>query len=269
VRVAGEEEDGVAIAHDWWTSGWNKFLPRQALWLHMVVATATVKDLDGSLDDLIDSFGRDAFDRDTGGLDGPVWWTFPDQDETDDEQLAMDRASQEVFEAVLERAARVPPRSVRELAMLMADFGVFEREFVGDVERWRSPEVLPLVAERLPVSEQFTAEEDRLRWRSLHEDSAQAIIRHLIDVLGEPDEVLTTLARLAADTGLDLGDLRFGIAALLDDGDFALLDGASGNDVDPETLEEVRSVVLRVDWERFGQERIGLRFADPGDRDDR
>jgi hypothetical protein len=94
----------------------------------VVVATASVKDLDGSLDELIDSFGRDVFHRDTGGLDGPVWWTFPDQDETDDDQLAMDRASQEVFEAVLERAARVPPGSVRQLAMLMADLGVFERE---------------------------------------------------------------------------------------------------------------------------------------------
>ena len=153
----------------------------------VVVATATVKDLDGSLDELIDSFGRDVFHRDTGGLDGPVWWTFPDQDETD--QLAMDRASQEIFEAVLERAARVPPGSVRQLAMLMADLGVFERELVGGVEMWRSPEALPLVAERLPVSEQFTAEEDQRRWRSLHEGSAQAIIRHLVDVLAEPDEI--------------------------------------------------------------------------------
>lgn len=169
---------------------------------------------------------------------------------------------------MLERAARVPPESVRQLAVLMADLGVFEREVVGGVERWRSPETLPLVAERLPVSERFAAEEDQRRWRSLHEDSAQAIIRHLVDVLGEPDEVSTTLARLAADTGLDLSDLRFGIAALLDDGDFALIDGSSGNDVDPETVEEVRRIVLRVDWHRFGEERIGLRFADPGERDD-
>jgi hypothetical protein len=234
----------------------------------MVVATATVKDLDGSLGDLIDSFGRDVFDRDTGGLDGPLCWTFPDQDKTDDERLAIDRASQETFEAALERAARVPPESVRQLAMLMADLGVFEREIVGGVDRWRSPEALPLVAERLPVSEQFAAQEDQRRWRSLYENSAQAIIRHLVDVLGEPDEVLTTLARLAADTGLDLSDLRFGIAALVDDGDFALLNGSSGNDVDPATVEEVRSVVLRVDWQRFSEGRIGLRFADPGERDD-
>ena len=77
----------VVLDGTWMCSGWQSVLPQQATALHMLVATATDRDLDGSLDTLVDELGYAWFDYLTDGLDCAVRWThpldLPDQIEVD------------------------------------------------------------------------------------------------------------------------------------------------------------------------------------------
>jgi hypothetical protein len=260
--MADDDDGGVAMATDWWDSGWERFLPRQAIILHMVVATATVREVDGPLDDLVGLLGPNGFVLRTGGFDAPLWWSFPDEKPAA-EQLELDRRTQARFEATLAAAGRDLPRTVRDLASLMAELGVFDHTVVDGVHRWRSPETLPLVAERLPVPDDFAADEDRFRWASIHEAAAQAVIRY-IHAVGRPDAIRTSLAELATAVELELDDVRFGLAVLVDDGDFSLLD-ATGGLVDPETVSDGKHVTLAVDWERFEETRFTVRRNDGDD----
>lgn len=144
----------------------------------------------------------------------------------------------------------------------MADLGVFERTTEGGVERWRSPDTLPLTSETLPVSAEFAQDQDRERWEELHEPSAQALIRHAVEALDGAERIDTTLTRLGVDIGLDVSDVRFGLSNLSNDG-FSLVDATSGAAQDPETVEEVRPIAVLIDWERFNERRFALRFGDP------
>jgi hypothetical protein len=252
-----DQDDGIAFDPDWWTSGWNAFLPRQALELHMVVATATVREIDGDFAALVDELGADKFELRTGGLAGPIWWSFPDEEEPDPEQIEIDVALQCEFEETMARASRPLPITVADLVELMAELGVFERTRVDGIERWRSPDTLPLATETLPVSAEFAKDQDEHRWGDLHELSAQKIIRYAMDTREATEQIDTTLVRLASDIGIEVADLRFGFGNLTDSG-FSLVDTASGADVDAETVEEVRAVTLRIDWECFGENRFGI-----------
>lgn len=254
---------GLAIAHDWWDAGWVRFLPRQATELHMLVLTATLRGLSGDLDDLIPQIlpeRPERWDELTGGLEGPVWWSFPD--ETDDaEQRALDREAQSRFETTIAATEWELPRTVRDLAELMAQLGVFEVVRKGEVLEWRCPDPLPLVSEQLPVPADFAEQEDRLRWERLTERAAQAIIRHVVEELGRPDSVLTSIGSLSEACDLLPEDTRHGLQNLLDVGDFRLVDGpdADARDTDPETVPENEQVVLVPDWERFAEDRISIR----------
>jgi hypothetical protein len=261
-----DKEEGIAIDPDWWTSGWNAFLPRQGLFLHMVVATATQRETDGDFTALVDDLGADIFNRDTGGLSGPIWWSFPDEEDPDPEQIAMDAASQHEFETTMARAGRPLPATVLELVDLMVDLGIFVRSNEDGVERWRSPQPLPLTAEALPVSPEFAARQDEHRWEELHEASAQTLIRHAIDALDCPERIDTTLTRLAVDVGLDVADVRFGLANLSGSG-FSLVDKATDTPQDPETVEEVRPITVSIDWERFNEQRFSIQFDPPEGED--
>jgi hypothetical protein len=223
----------------------------------MVVATATERETDGDFEALVEELGAEMFDLRSGGLAGPIWWSFPDQEEPDPEQIEIDAALQREFEETTARAGRPLPATVGDLVELMADLGIFVRTFEDGIERWRSPDPLPLAAETLPVSAEFKAEQDRHRWRELHEASAQKIIRYAMDPLDYPKRVDTTLLRLAGDVGLDVSDLRFGLSNLADSG-FSLVDTASGGGADVETVEEVRSITLCIDWDCFGENRFAI-----------
>jgi hypothetical protein len=155
------------------------------------------------------------------------------------------------------RASRPRPITVADLVELMAELGVFERTRVDGIERWRSPDTLPLATETLPVSAEFAKDQDEHRWGDLHELSAQKIIRYAMDTRESTEQIDTTLVRLASDIGIEVADLRFGFGNLTDSG-FSLVDTASGADVDAETVEEVRAVTLRIDWECFGENRFGI-----------
>jgi hypothetical protein len=134
----------MAIESDWWTSGWNAFLPRSALFLHMIVAAATVREVDGDFARLAAELGGPMFGVRSGGLSGPIWWSFPDEEDPDPEQVAIDIALQRDFEETMARAGRPFPVTVEDLVELMADLGVFVHTHEDGIERWRSPDPLPL-----------------------------------------------------------------------------------------------------------------------------
>lgn len=243
----------MVIARDWWDSGWDRFLPPQAMYLHMLVATATVADRDGSLEDLASTLGKGWFELRVGTWDAPLNWD-PDGD-ADAEQQALDAERKRVFEAALIASGRHVPTTVAELAALLADVGVFIVQRSG-TERWRSTEVLPLVAERLAVDVTWADAEDAHRWRIQSEEAAQRIIVW-VEGLGRPHRLAVTLLEVAEGAGLALEEARFGLTSLLDDGDFVLL-GEEGS-LDPERIEAARPLTLGVDWDRFAENRITIR----------
>jgi hypothetical protein len=249
--------ENFMVAHDWWDSGWEAVLPKQALFLHMLVATATVEDLDGDLDELLQVMHGDRPGRRLVELDEPVWWSYPDED-LDDETRQLDTQRRATCEAALAAAGLPTPGTARDLAALMAVLGVFTREQVDGVERWRSPDVLPLPSDRLPLPEEWVAAADARRWRHQLEPSAQRLIRHLADDLGHPGELTTTLELLGRATDLPTESVRHGLAALSEDGEFRVMRRAGGgqSDVDPQVLADHARFVLLIDWPLFHEQRI-------------
>src|SRR5690606_26433719 len=102
----------------WMCSGWRYVLPQQATALHMLVVTATDRDLDGSLDELVEELGVLWFDHFTDGLDCGVRWTHPLDIRDPDEAAAGERARHECLTA-FSLAGIVLPSTVRELATTM------------------------------------------------------------------------------------------------------------------------------------------------------
>jgi hypothetical protein len=90
------------------------------------------------------------------------------------------------FELTMGRTGREIPTTVLELAFLTADLGLYDRKIAGRVEVWRKVIPTPLTSETLPVSEEFAKREDESRWSDIEEESAQMILRYMIDDLGSP-----------------------------------------------------------------------------------
>lgn len=254
----------IAISNDWWDAGWQLILPRQAFPLHMLVASATVHELEGGLDTLLRVLLGGEWDMLLGGLDAPVAWTWPTrtpgEEPPDAEQLALDAAAKERFETAMVVAGRPIPRTVRELAALMVDLGVFTLEVTNAGERWRSPTQLSLPGEMLPFPADFVDDLDASRWRSAAEPYAQRLIRHVADELGSPDEVSTTVERLSRATGLAADAVRHGLTALVSDGDFRVVRDTA--DHNPETLADHARFQLVPDWAAFAESRITIRRRD-------
>ncbi|MEU0048140.1 DUF6042 family protein [Streptomyces werraensis] len=70
------------------------------------------------------------------------------------------------------------------------------------------PAVLPLPGDLLPLDTDLTQQLDRIRWTMRTGPLVDILIDHLSDGLGEPQEVLISLDRLAAATGQDADDVR-------------------------------------------------------------
>lgn len=251
-----------AIANDWWTSGWHHLLPRQGFPLHILVATATVHDMDGDLDELLLEQFDGAWDMLQGGLDDPVCWTLP-EDADNAEQQERDERARRRFETTMATAGRPLPATTRDLAGLMADLAVFEHTVTATGERWRSPHPLPLAGEALPLPRDFADELDAGQWRERVEPYAQELIRYLRRELRRPDEVSTSVERLARATQLEAEAVRQGLATLVSDGEFRVVRGAGADqpDVDPETLADHARFRLLTDWAAFDEHRIGIRHT--------
>ena len=82
------------------------------------------------------------------------------------------------------------------------------------------------------------------------------LIKHLLDDLGEPQEVLTSLDRLAAATGRDADDVRLALVELVESGDAQVQRGQE--QADAARLEPHQRFRLLMDWDHFNETRMHL-----------
>lgn len=87
---------------------------------------------------------------------------------------------------------------MRDLADLYLTWGLARREETQAGTRWSMPAVLPLPGDLLPLDAELTKRLDWIRWTMRTGPLVDGLITYLVDDLGEPQEVLTSLDRLAA-----------------------------------------------------------------------
>ncbi len=218
----------VVLDGTWMCSGWQYVLPQQATALHLLVATATDRDLDGSLDELVEELGYAWFDYFTNGLDCPVRWTHPLDVGNPIEAEAGERARRECLTA-FSLAGMVLPSNVRELAATMAELGIFAVS--QDWSRWRTVPWPPMPEDALPVSQEFRDAENQRRWLKLQEPNAL----QLLQVLPQDDMAKTSIDELQRLTDLPEIAVRGGLELLVHDGALDLWQ-PNGDDADPERV---------------------------------
>jgi len=241
--------DGGDIVLDgtWMCSGWRYVLPHQATALHMLVATATDRNLDGSLDELLEELGFGWFDYFAGGLDCHVRWIHPEDAEDQVEVAAGERVRRECLTA-FSLAGIVLPSTVRELAATMAELGIFTVS--PDGSRWRTVEWPPMPEDALPVSEEFRETENRRRWLKLNEPNAL----ELLHVLPIDDLATTSIDELQRLTDLPEVAVRGGLEVLADDDALTLWD-PDGELADPERVPADTRVDLFLTFDPFDPAR--------------
>lgn len=113
-----------------------------------------------------------------------------------------------------------------------------------------------------PLDPELTERLDSIRWTMRTGPLLDTLIGHLVDDLGEPTEILTSLDRLAAATGQDVDDVRLALAELVKSGDARVQRGEEP--ADAERLEAHRRFRLVMDWEHFHENRIQVSRGDWG-----
>ncbi|WTA76712.1 DUF6042 family protein [Streptomyces sp. NBC_00838] len=151
------------------------------------------------------------------------------------------------------------PKTVRDLSEFFLTWGLAAREETPDGTRWSMPAALPLPGELLPLDAELTKQLDGIRCTMRTGPLVDTLASHLIDDLGEPQETLTSLDRLAAATGLDADDARLALAELVKSGDAHVQRGQEP--ADAERLEARRRFRLFMDWEHFHETRLQLSIA--------
>ncbi|EGX55234.1 hypothetical protein SZN_33856, partial [Streptomyces zinciresistens K42] len=134
------------------------------------------------------------------------------------------------------------------------------REETPDGTRWSMPAALPLPGDLLPLDADLAQRLDGIRWTLRTGPLVDELINHLVDDLGEPQEILTSLDRLAAATGQDVDDVRLALAELVKSGDAQVQRGEEP--ADAERLEAHRRFRLVMDWEHFHEKRIQVSRGD-------
>ncbi|MER5774147.1 DUF6042 family protein [Streptomyces sp. NPDC002039] len=254
LSVPGPRRD-LAMHNDWWASGWEHVLPRQALPLTMLIGTASQSDFTGSLDDLLREIFESPWDMIGGDLDGALTFLWPDgewdYEEAPEGREASEANRWEAFGTLLTAAGFPVPMTVRDLSDLYLTWGLAGREETPDGTRWSMPAALPLPGDVLPLDAELTKRLDGIRWTMRTAPLVNGLIEHLIDHLGEPQEVLTSLDRLAAATGQDADDVRIALAELVESGDARVQRGQE--QADAARLETHQRFRLVMDWDHFNE----------------
>ncbi|MFD9860122.1 DUF6042 family protein [Streptomyces alboflavus] len=250
----------MAMHNDWWATGWEHVLPRQGFPLTMLISTASQPGFTGSLDDVLQEVLDGHWDMIGGDLDGALTFSWPDT-EWDYEEAPEGREAFEAnhwknFGAMLRSAGFPVPTTVRDLSELYLTWGIASREETPDGLRWSMPAVLPLPSDLLPLDAELTERLDRMRWSTRTGPLVDQLISHLADDLGEPEEILTSLDRLAAATGKDADDVRLALTELVESGDARVRRGEEP--ADTERLEAHRRFRLLMDWEHLYETRMKL-----------
>ncbi|MYR74200.1 hypothetical protein GTW49_18435 [Streptomyces sp. SID4925] len=260
--VPGQRRD-MAMHNDWFVSGWEHVLPRQALALTMLVGTAAQPGVTGSLDDLLQEIFDGHWDMIGGDLDGALTFTWHgeewDYEEAPEGREACEAARWAKFSAMLAAAGYPVPTTVRDLAELYLTWGLAARKETSQGTRWSMPAALPLPSDLLPLDTELARRLDKIRWIMRTGPLVDVLVNHLIDDLGEPPEILTSVDRLACATGQDVNDLRLALAELVKSDDATILRGQEP--ADAERLETHHRFRLIMDWDHFHNTRIELSLA--------
>lgn len=118
------------------------------------------------------------------------------------------------------------------------------------------PAALPLPGDLLPLDADLAKRLDRVRWALRTGPFVDGLINHLVDDLGEPQEILTSLDRLAAATSQDADDVRIALAELVASGEARVQRGREP--ADAERLEAHQRFRLVMDWDHFHENRVQL-----------
>lgn len=257
--VPGRGRD-LAMHNDWFVAGWEHVLPRQGLALTMLIGTASQPGATGSLDDLLHEIFDGHWDMLGGDLDSPLTFSWPDEEwdyeeaPEGPEACAAERWKQ--FSAMLTTAGFPVPTTVRDLSELYLTWGLAHREETPAGTCWSMPAALPLPGDLLPLDDELAKRLDSIRWTMRTGPLVDTLIDYLLNDLGEPEETLTSLDRLAAATDQDVDDVRIALAELVESGDARLQRGEVP--ADAERLEAHRRFRLFMDWEHFHEHRIQL-----------
>ncbi|MEU5836331.1 DUF6042 family protein [Streptomyces diacarni] len=255
--VPGPRRD-LAMHNDWWVAGWEHVLPRQCFPLTMLIGTATQSGFTGSLDDLLQEVFDGHWDMIGGDLDGALTFSWPDEEwdytEAPEGREANEANRWETFGAMLTAAGFPMPKTVRDLSELYLRWGLASREETPEGTRWLMPAVLPLPGDLLPLDTELTKRLDWIRWTMRTGPLVNTLINHLVDDLGEPQEALTSLDRLAAATGQDVDDVRLALTELVHSGDAHVQRGQES--ADAERLEAHQRFRLIMDWNHLHENRI-------------
>jgi len=254
---------------------WNRVLPNS------VIAILPPLLMDGPMtrDELDRTLREDPHSAD--GLNSSAWeplhlWTDEELKDLDeqfaDTPLAVDE-ERTADQVIAEDAAR-REKALQQMERYFESFGLpIDHSIGGLVDLLVACRVLtlsdghlsvneasPLPGEVLPLDPDEAATQDELRWRRLHERTAQAVIA-LFDVDGQAIDVLhTSIAGLARTLELDPESIRTAVQQLIEEGDFKTT-------INVETAEEDVPFDLRVDWEQFSRTRVGIHFMHEPDED--
>lgn len=150
------------------------------------------------------------------------------------------------------------PTTGRDLSELYLAWGLAHREETPDGTRWSMPAALPLPGDLLPRVAELTKRLDWIRWTMRTVPLVDRLIKYLLDELGEPQQVLTSLDRLAAATGCDADDVRIALAEHVEAGDAQVQRGLKP--AEAERLEAHQRFRLVMNWDHFHETRMRLSF---------
>ncbi|MGO4457954.1 DUF6042 family protein [Streptomyces sp. M-16] len=259
--------DGYLSMHNgWFPSGWPSYLPRhQAMVLCMLFGTAAVRGLRGSLDEVVQQLFNGEpgafFGRHGGTLDSPVVWMDDDELdylETDEEkdQFCADAAEHQArCEGLLRDAGVEVPRTIRELADTMLALGIATVQ--DGVWSMQDPLPGPEAVLDLTDAERDEIADTRRIWERGPAESA--LLNHLTDDLGQPDEVFTSVGRLAAASKVSEDDVRYALGQMLQENEARLERGTPRSQVNLDDLKNHERFHLVVDWQHFNDNRIIVR----------
>lgn len=263
----------TSFPSDWFTSGWMHVLPRhQSMLLVMAMSTATVEGMRGSIEEITHIvFGGKNDDlgpawRNIGATFGsPVLWLekedLEDEDEAEQERIrASSQEHQEVCESAYRQAGVPVPTTIRELADTMMALGIASQDQDG---YWSMPDGLPNPEQVLSLPEEMATRFREMRRTQQLEPAEQAVIHHLTEDLGHPDEVFTSLERLAEAVDMDADEVAGGLDYLVEQGDARLYRGSSRAEVRAKDLPGHARFYLVPDWDHFAENRIEIRRGKP------
>ncbi|MFD8609573.1 DUF6042 family protein [Streptomyces sp. NPDC059631] len=253
----------LSLHNDWFPSLWTHVLPRhQPMMIAMLFGTATVRRLEGELDDLVAQVFREdavhALRLGDEGLDSPVLWV-DDEDLADttpqeaEEIHAAAAAHQEWLAAALRERSLAMPTTVRELAATMEALGLVRR--MG--RRWYTPNRLPLPEDVLTLPEELLQRLRKIRAVHTLQPTVQTLLAYFTDTLDHPEEVSTSLERLERVTGFSPDELRAALDYLVDEtGEITLDCGMPPAPVAPKDLPAHARFRITINWDTIGESRI-------------